>query len=79
MKSQKIFFGSCANIKVRGCHSSLDFKVSRYTDSYVHTVSGVFEDLKFKFQKDRAKIEVVLTLPSLLSQHTPETVLVSIS
>ena len=32
------------------------------------TVFGVFEDLKFKFQKARTKIEVVLSLPYWLSQ-----------
>ena len=31
----------------RGCHISLDFKVSRYTN----TVSGVFENLKFKISE----------------------------
>ena len=35
--------------------------------------------LSLKFQKAQTKIEVVLTLPGWLSQHTPETVLVSIS
>ena len=32
------------------------------------TVFGVFEDLKFKIQKAKTKIEVVLTVPCWLSQ-----------
>ena len=43
------------------------------------TVSGVFEDLKFKIQKDLTKIEVVLTLPCWLFQLTLETVAFTIS